>query len=186
MAESFSPFSGAMLLCIDMQPVFLNEIADSDRIIARAAFSIEAAQVLGLRVAFTEQVPQKLGGTTPDLLRLVKKPIQLGKTTFSAIADDGIRDALRSFNIEHLILCGIETPICIYQTALDAIDNHFQVTILTDATGGRRPSDDAACLDALIRTGAFVLPSETVFYSILGSSQHPCFKAFNTAVKKYD
>ena len=186
MSDTFSPFAGALLLCVDMQQFFLDEIADADRLISRVSFSIEVARTLGLNIAFTEQAPQKLGPTLPALLKLAPKAHQFGKTTFSAIADDGIRDALRSYNVEHLILCGIETSICIYQTALDAIDNHFQVTILTDATGGRRPDDASPCLNSLIRAGAYVLPSEAVFYSILAGSQHPAFKAFNEVVKKYD
>lgn len=186
MADTFSPFSGALLLCIDMQPVFLDAIPQAPDILRRVSFAIESARVLGIPVVFTEQVPQKLGPTTPELLALVDKKHQLGKSTFSALADDGIRDALRSFNVEHLILCGIETPICIYQTALDAMDAQFQVTVLSDATGGRRADDNAHCLNALAKAGAFILPSETVFYSILGGAGHPSFKAFNQAVKKYD
>ena len=186
MSDTFSPFSGALLLCVDMQQTFLAEIAGADRILNRVSFSLEAARILGLKIAFTEQVPQKLGGTVPALLKLAPKAHQFGKSTFSALADDGIRDALRSLAVDHIILCGIETPICIYQTALDAIDNHFQVTILTDATGGRRPDDAAPCLQSLIRAGAYVLPSEAVFYSILAGAQHPSFKTFNEAVKKYD
>jgi nicotinamidase-related amidase len=186
MSDTFCPFAGAMLLCVDMQPVFLAEIADAARIRQRVSFSIECARILGLHVAFTEQAPQKLGATAPELLALAPKAHQFAKSTFSALADDGIRDALRSLNVEHIILCGIETPICIYQTALDAIDAHFQVTILTDATGGRRPEDNQPCLHSLIRAGAYVLPSEAVFYSILGGAQHPQFKTFNEAVKNYD
>jgi len=186
MSDTFSPFAGALLLCVDMQQTFLEEIAEADRLINRVSFSLEAARILGLNIAFTEQAPQKLGPTIPSLTKLAPKAHQFGKSTFSAVADDGIRDALRSYNVEHLILCGIETPICIYQTALDAIDNHFQVTILTDATGGRRPEDAQPCLDSLIRAGAYVLPSEAVFYSILAGAQHPAFKTFNEAVKKYD
>ena len=186
MSDTFSPFAGALLLCIDMQKTFLDEIADAERILRRVSFSLDAARVLGLNIAFTEQAPQKLGGTDPRLLKLAPKAHQFGKSTFSALADDGIRDALRSYNVEHLILCGIETPICIYQTALDAIDNHFQVTILTDATGGRRPEDIAPCFESLTRAGAYVLPSEAVFYSILAGAHHPAFKAFNETVKKYD
>jgi nicotinamidase-related amidase len=186
MSDTFSPFAGALLLCVDMQQTFLDEIDDADSITRRVSFSLEAARTLGLNIAFTEQVPQKLGPTIAPLLKLAPKAHQFGKSTFSALADDGIRDALKSYNVEHLILCGIETSICIYQTALDAIDNNTQVTILTDATGGRRPEDAAPCLESLIRAGAYVLPSEAVFYSILAGAQHPAFKTFNEAVKKYD
>ncbi|MET0261896.1 MAG: isochorismatase family protein, partial [Rariglobus sp.] len=94
MSDTFSPFAGALLLCVDMQKIFLDEIADANRITDRAAFSIEVARILGLHVAFTEQVPQKLGPTIPELLKLAPKSHQFGKSTFSALADDGIRDAL--------------------------------------------------------------------------------------------
>ncbi len=59
---------GALLLCVDMQPVFINAIVEGPRVLRRCQFAVEAASGIGLRTAFTEQVPQKLGGTAPELL----------------------------------------------------------------------------------------------------------------------
>lgn len=185
MADTFAPFAGAMLLCIDVQPAFLRGIADRDRLLRRCAFAVGAAQGLGLRVAFTEQVPQKLGSTAPELLAGVKDPVLYSKSTFSAFADDGICDAIKRADIEHLILCGLETSICVYQTALDAVDNNLQVTILSDAVAARRPEDAEVCLRSLARHNVYVLPSETVFYSLLQGTHHPFFKGFTELVKKY-
>jgi nicotinamidase-related amidase len=177
--------SGTILLCIDLQPAFLNAMADGGRVLRRCAFAIEAAQGFGLPVAFTEQVPQKLGGTAPELLGLVERPAVWGKTAFSALADDGIRDALRQRGVKHLVLCGLETPVCIYQTALAALDAQLQVTVLTDAVGARRPDDAAAARIALAHAGAHLLPAETVFYTLLHDATHPFFKAYTQLVKKY-
>lgn len=174
-----------MLLCVDMQPAFLSAMAEGASILRRCQFAVAAASGLGLPVAFTEQVPQKLGSTEPALLQLAAKAPQFGKNTFSALADDGIRDALRSFDLDHLILCGIETPICIYQTALDALDQQLQVTVLSDAVGARRPDDGCVALDALIRSGVHVLPSETVFYALLRDTKHPFFKGYTQLVKGF-
>lgn len=185
MADTFAPFAGAMLLCVDVQPIFLESISDRDQLIRRCAFALRAAQGLGLRVAFTEQVPQKLGGTVPELLAAVKDPVLYSKSTFSAFADDGICEAIKRADIEHLIICGIETPVCIYQTALDAVDNNLQVTILSDAIAARRPEDAEICLRSLGRNNVYVLPSETVFYSLLQGTHHPFFKGFTELVKKY-
>ncbi|PTY04622.1 isochorismatase [Opitutaceae bacterium EW11] len=185
MADTFAPFTGAMLLCLDVQPAFLKAIADRNQLVRRCSFGVSAAQGLGLRVAFTEQMPQKLGGTAPELLACAKSPVLYSKSTFSAFGDDGIREAIRSADIEHIILCGLETPICVYQTALDAVDNNLQVTILSDAVGCRRPADGEVCLRSLTRHGIYVLPSETVFYSLLQSAQHPFFKAYTELVKSY-
>ncbi len=177
--------SGILLLCIDLQPNFLKAIPGADLVQRRCAFAIQAATGLGIDVVFTEQVPQKLGGTTPELLGLVKKSVTFGKITFSALADDGIRDALCNGTVEHVLLCGIETSVCVYQTALDAIAANLQVTLLSDCVASRRSDDARVCLDALIRAGVHVLPSESVFYSLLHGVQHPFFRGFTQLVKTY-
>ena len=177
---------GALLLCVDMQPAFINVIADGARVLRRCEFAIEVAGAIGLRTAFTEQVPQKLGGTAPELLALAgKKSPVFGKMTFSALDDDGIRDALRVLDVEHLILCGLEIPICLYQTALAAIDHQLQITLLSDCIGARHPADAATCLAALARLGVHVLPSETVFFALLHDAKHPFFRNFTELVKKH-
>lgn len=180
-----APLSNVLLLCVDLQPVFLKGVAETEAVQKRCAFAVEAAAGLGMRVAFTEQLPRKLGGTLPELLALAPGADVHAKSTFSVFADDGIHDALRSLDIEHLVLCGIETPVCIYQTALGALDANLQVTVLSDAIGARRPADAAACIDALTRSGIHVLPSETVFYALLHDAGHPFFKGFTQLVKKY-
>jgi nicotinamidase-related amidase len=180
-----SPLDGVLLLCVDLQPTFLKSIPDQDALLKRCAFVIEAAVAFGIRVAFTEQIPQKLGGTAPELLALAPGADIHSKTTFSAFGDDGIKEALRSLDIEHIILCGIETPICIYQTALGAMDANIQVTVLSDAIGARRSADAAICQNALARAGVHLLPAETVFYALLHDAGHPAFKSYTRLVKKY-
>lgn len=186
MADTFSPFSGALLMCVDLQSVFLKAVSEGPQLVKRCSFAIQAAKGFGMPVVFTEQVPQKLGPTVPELLKLAPGAKQLGKTAFSALADDGIRDAIRAMDIEHLILCGLETSVCVYQTALDALDAQLQVTILSDAVSARRPDDAKVCLDALrARSHVYVLPSETVFYSMLQDVKHPFFKTYTQLVKDH-
>jgi len=178
---------GTLLLCVDMQPKFIAAVKDGSRVRRRCEFAVAAAVGIGIPVAFTEQVPAKLGNTAPELLELAPQASAWGKTTFSALADDGIRDALlRQRDIEHILLCGIETPICVYQTAIAAIAEGLQVTVLSDAVGSRREDDAHTCLAALTRAGAHVLPSETVFYSLLRDVNHPYFRAYTKLVKLHD
>lgn len=176
----------ALLLCIDLQPVFIRTLFEGERVQRRCEFALAAATGLGLRVAFTEQVPQKLGGTAPALLALAPGAPVWGKGTFSAFSDDGIRDALlRERGVHHVLLCGLETPICVYQTAIGALAAGLQVTLLSDAVGARRSDDARACLDSLARAGAHVLPTETVFYALLGGVSHPFFRAYTQLVKSH-
>lgn len=178
--------AGAVLLCLDLQPVFLRAIAAGAAVQRRCAFAVAAAGGLGLPVVFTEQAPQKLGGTAPELPPLAPGAAVFGKGTFSALADEGIRRALlHDRGVEHLIICGLETPVCVYQTAIDALAENLAVTILSDAVGARRADDAAACLAALARAGAHVLPSETVFYALLRDTAHPFFKTYTQLVKSH-
>ncbi|MBC8010790.1 MAG: isochorismatase family protein, partial [Burkholderiales bacterium] len=102
-----------------------------------------------------------------------------------AVGDSHLLAALRDQRIEHLLLVGLETPVCIYQTALSALAEGFQVTVLSDAVAARRADDHAACLAALRHVGVHVLPVETVFYALLHDAAHPLFRTFTALVKAH-
>jgi nicotinamidase-related amidase len=116
---------------------------------------------------------------------LLPKPEAHGKDTFSAFGDEHITRRMQEIGAEHLLICGIETPVCIYQTALAALRSEYQVTILTDCVGARRGDDAATALAALSKSGCNLLPAETVFYALLNDARHPFFRAYTTLVKKY-
>jgi len=180
-----SEVPGALLLCIDMQSPFLDAIANRDSIVSRCQLALHSARGLGLSAILTEQVPAKLGPTIGSIAAAAGDAPVFAKTTFSALADAAVLSQLQSHEVEHLILCGLETPICIYQTAIDALNQDIAVTILSDACGARRPDDARAALDALKRLGAHVLPLETVVYAMLHDTSHPFFKTFTKLVKTH-
>ena len=176
-----------LLLCVDMQPKFIAAVKHGFRVRRRCEFAVAAATGIGVPVAFTEQAPQKLGHTAPELIELAPQGAVWAKNTFSALADGGIRDGvLRQRHVEHVLLCGIETPVCIYQTAIGALAEGLQVTVLSDAVGARREDDASTCLDALKREGVHVLPAETIFYSLLHDVGHPFFRGYTQLVKLHD
>jgi len=180
-----TPAAAPLLLCIDLQPAFLAAILDSQRVHWRCSFALEAARGLGLPVTFTEQVPAKLGHTAGDLLALAESPVVFGKDAFSALGDRKVAAHLKASGAGHLLLCGIETPICVYQTARDARQAGYQVTLLSDCIGARRTEDATAALAQLRHDACAVLPAETVFYSLLHDAKHPFFRDYTKLVKKY-
>jgi nicotinamidase-related amidase len=179
--------TGALLLCLDLQPVFLRAVEGGEHVLDRCRFAVASARGLGIAVAFTEQVPAKLGATDPTLLALVEAPMVHEKETFSALAPGSpLRDKLLGEGrAGNLLLCGLETPICVYQTAVDALQAGLAVTVLADCVGARREADARLCLDSLAGAGARVLPAEAVFYSIIGGASHPFFRAYTELVKKH-
>jgi nicotinamidase-related amidase len=174
-----------LLFCLDLQPAFLAAIPDSQRIHWRCSFALEAAKGLGLPVIFTEQVPEKLGHTAQDLLALGDESEVVGKDTFSLFGDKKIAAHIKKKGLRCLLICGIETPVCVYQTARDALKAGYHVTLLSDCLGARRAGDAAAALAQLAHDGCQVLPAETVFYGLLHHARHPFFRAYTALVKKY-
>lgn len=175
----------AALLLIDLQAPFLGAVADGPAVLARARLAAASAALLGLPVLLTEQVPAKLGPTDASLLAAAgSSALAFPKSAFSALAAPGLLGHLRDHAVDHLLLAGVEGPVCVHQTAVHALAEGFGVTLLADAVGARRPEDQSLCLEALARAGAHVLPVETVFYALLGGSEHPAFRDFTRLVKE--
>jgi nicotinamidase-related amidase len=179
------PINHLGLLLIDFQDVFLKAMPDRERLLKRTSFALQAAELLGVTVAATEQLPEKLGGTTDALTQIWDKNTPVfDKSGFSAFEANGIQRWIEANQIDHLLIAGLETSICVYQTALHAIGEDIGVTLLSDCISERRPEDRAPVLTQLLAMEAHVLPSETIFYSLLGSAKHPQFKAFTKLVKE--
>lgn len=180
-----SPASSLALLVLDMQEPFLKAMPDREALIIRTTFAISAARLLGIRVFFTEQNPDKLGPTHPELLsRAGQVNTVFAKDTFGALDAPGLTETLTQTETTHLLLSGLEVPVCIYQTALQALEMEVGVTILYDAVSGRRPVDFPPVFSLLRENGVCVLPTETVYYSILQTAKHPEFRNFTALVKE--
>lgn len=179
---------GLVLLVIDMQASLLKSVDPDGILLKRVEFAVSVAKLLGIRVIFTEQVPEKLGPTVPALIEAAggsDKALVFPKTAFNALGAPGIDRVFADLSDSHLLLAGIETPICIYQTALDGLARDFQITLLSDCLGARREDDVAPVMRVFAGAGGTILPSETVFYSILNDAGHPQFRALNELVKQY-
>ncbi len=176
---------GVALLIVDIQESFMSVIDSADKLLQRCCFATESARLLGMPIVFTEQVPDKLGPRHPRLAKLAPNATVFPKTAFSCFKADNFKKYLQDQEIEHLLIGGLETPICIYQTVIEALEQDFDVTLLTDCIGCRRPEDGESILKFLNEETCHKVPSETVFYSILGDANHPQFRLFSALVKKY-
>ena len=178
------PLEGLAVLAIDLQPVFLEVVADSNNFFKSCRFLFETVQLLGLPLYLTEQVPAKLGHTDGRLLDVVGPAPVHAKDSFSALGAPGLLDSLARIGAEHLILAGVETSICVYLTALEALSLGKDVTILSDCVSCRRPSDGEWALRKLAVAGCHILSVESVFYGIIGGADHPCFREFSKQTRE--
>lgn len=174
----------AYLLLIDMQERMMPVIDQAEWRQNRAMLWLQAAQVLKIPGAATEQYPKGLGPTVPDLkerLDALGYPV-FEKTAFSSATAE-LKAHLEASGRKSVIVTGAETHICVYQTVRDLLEAGYTVFIPEDAVGSRRPEDRMSGLQRFREMGACVTVSETLLFEMLGSSEAPEFKAVSKLVK---
>ena len=171
----------SLLVIIDVQPKFMAPMPDREAVTRRCAFLVECAGVLGVPVLATEQVPERMGGTDPALLE--KAEIQVfAKTAFSAFGCEDFVQAVQKSGKKQLVLVGVETHICVTQTALDALAQGYEVHLATDAITGRGETD---ALQRLAHAGAQLSHTESVVYEWMEGADHPKFREILAVVKEF-
>jgi len=174
---------GCGSLMMDMQGKLLQEVNNKKQIVLSAILQLKTFDLLDIDQCFTEQVPEKLGTTLPSIFAQNSQAPVFSKDTFSAFGCKSFVEWIELKNIDHLFLSGIEVPICIYQTCLDALRENLQVTIISDCVGARRSIDREVALAQLCSFGCNVIPLETAVYSILKSSTHSKFREVSKLIR---
>jgi len=183
-SDNYNESNLMVLAMMDLQSSLLSSIPCYDSLLESSEIILQSANLLGIPVVITEQVPEKLGHTHDIITKLAHSAQVIHKNTFSAFGSPGFLNFLNDSHAEHLILCGLETSICIYLTALDAINRGMRVTVLLDGVSCRRNIDGKWALSELRHRGASLIPLETFFYAQLNSSSHDCFKDISSLIKK--
>ena len=174
----------ALLLVIDMQERLQPHVHDDARLRAKARALAEGCRLLGVPVFLTEQYPKGLGPTVPELHDAVAHAGGvLEKTAFSCAADPSIRARIHAAGRRQVLLAGVEAHVCVLQTALDLLEEGFQVHLVEDAVGSRSPADREAGIARARRNGAEPATVEMALFELMGSSRHPRFKDVQALVK---
>src|SRR2546425_6767610 len=147
------------LLVIDMQERLMTKIPGAEALLRNVAFLIDGARLLGMPVAATEQYPKGLGPTVPELARRV--PERPDKVAFSSCAVPAVAEGFRRAARPKILLAGIETHVCVLQTALDLLALDFRVFIAADAVASRYTVDREFALRRLENAGAILTTCET-------------------------
>lgn len=170
-------------LMIDMQEKFAPHIFEMDKITNKARILVEGLQALGVPLTVNEQYPKGLGHTVETLSAVLGDASVFEKSAFSSVDDEPTWRHLAMQNRHHVLLFGIETHVCVQQTALDLLDNGMQPVIISDATSSRDPYDRKIALRRMRRAGAVVTTVEAILFELLRSSKDPAFKSISALVK---
>ncbi len=176
----------ALVLVIDLQEKLLPLIREARTVVRRTRTLLDGARVFDLPVLVTEQYPRGLGRTDGALREALEASNArfLEKPTFSAWADEGVRSALLSLDRTQVIVAGIETHVCVQQTALDLVSRDYNVCICADAAGSRGRVDHETGLDRMRQAGISVTTVESVLFELCQRCDTRKFKEMLEIIKR--
>jgi nicotinamidase-related amidase len=170
------------LLVVDAQVKLLDIIPSSKRIIWNIRRLLDSAAALGVPVAATEQYPDRLSPTVPELKeRIGPAP---DKMCFSASVCGDIFEGWKADNRYRVLVCGIEAHVCVMQTALDVVAAGFDTYVAVDAVGSRYAVDRDTALRRMESAGVILTTTETAMFEWCRTAEAPEFKTISALAKE--
>lgn len=155
---------------------------DAQALTHHVAALIKAAQILNIPVLATEQAPDKIGETVPALKELLKSGI-IKKRSFSCAAAGEFASRLSSLKRKQIVVCGIETHVCVYQTVCDLREEQYDVQVVADAVSSRKETDKDLALERIRGTDATLTSTEMIVTEWIRGADHPKFKDIMALIK---
>jgi len=180
MMSTLSPMNTALLL-IDVQERINGVMVDQSHL-SRQQVLLEAFGVLDLPVVTTEQYPKGLGPTLPDLADRLPSPA-VEKMTFSCARQPEAMQAIEATGRKQIVVTGIETHVCVLQTALDLLDRGYDVHVPHDAVNSRRAKDKEWALHRMLAAGAVITATESALFELLERCGTDQFKAVSKMIR---
>lgn len=175
-----------MVLVVDLQAKLLPLIHGQADVVARARQLLLGTHIFRLPVIVTEQYPKGLGRTDPSVAEAASAAQFFEKATFSVWSDDGAREAMQRLDRPQVIVTGIETHVCVQQTALDLCSRDYDVFVCADAVGSRTTLDHETGLARMRQAGAFVTTVESVLFELCQRCDTSDFKTMIQIIKSND
>ena len=175
---NFAPLkkAGCVLVVVDIQEKLLPAIHDFMSVLDRSVKMLTAAKSLEVPILFTQQYTKGLGPTHSALTSLIPEYSYLEKTTFNCFGAPGFDEALTKLDAKTLVLIGIETHICVCQTALEGLRRGYDVHVVADAVGSRTTANRAIGLDRIRQAGGVITATELTIYEWVERADSAEFK----------
>jgi isochorismate hydrolase len=171
------------LILIDVQGKLARIVNESEKLVANLEKLILGCQILSIPVIWAEQNPKGLGLTIPELQTLLQNQKPFEKYTFNAFEDEAFKQAIINSGRKQWLICGIESHICVYQTAVGLLSNHFEVEIVADCISSRSKYSTGIALKKLQQKGANLTTIEMCLYELVKDSRREIFKEILTLIK---
>jgi len=174
-----------ILICIDVQERFMPVLDRKDLLISNINKLAMAAGEFGMPLIVTEQNPKGLGSTVEDISMLLGEHDYFEKDSFSCFKDGAIKKGIEEKGRKQIIFCGIETQVCVLQSALDALDAGYEVFVVGDAVDSRKSLDRELALERMRQAGVVVEAAESILFYLMETHKDEKFKKVQWIIKSF-
>ena len=173
----------SVLLIIDVQEKLFRAIHQKEQLADNLQRLIKGIKVLEIPILITEQYPQGLGPTIPEIAQLLPDNRPLPKVCFSCCGDAAFLQAFKKLNRKQVLVAGIESHICVYQTAADLIVADYEVYAVSDTISSRTGQNREVGLKIMTQLGAKIASTEAALFELLKVAKGDKFKAISQIVR---
>lgn len=171
------------LVIIDVQEKLWRVIFEKEKLRDDLQRLIRGVQVLGIPIIMTEQYPQGLGPTVPEVINLLSSTKPIAKLSFSCWGDENFRKELTALKRKQLLITGIESHVCVYQTAVDLLKAGYEVQAVTECISSRTVENRELGLRRIEGAGGRLTGVEMALFELLKVAEGEKFKAISRIVK---
>ena len=170
-------------LIVDIQGNLAHLMHGKELLFRNVQKLIKGIQVLGIPILWVEQNPQGLGPTIPEIADMLSNIQPISKMSFSSCRNDHFVRTLKALNRKQVLIAGIETHICVYQTAADLVDIGYEVQVVTDAVSSRNMENKEIGLQKMRDSGVSLTSVETALFELIKVAEGEQFKEILKIVK---
>lgn len=173
----------SLLIVTDIQGKLASLMAGKETLFKNIGIMINGIKALGIPILWVEQYPEGLGPTVPEVASHLKGNKSLPKKTFSSLKNPVISARFKELQRDQVILVGIETHVCIYQTSMDLLSLGVEVHVVEDAVSSRSAFNKHIGLGKIARAGGHITSVETALFELLELAEGEAFKKILKLVK---
>jgi nicotinamidase-related amidase len=175
--------SNAVLVLVDVQGKLAQAMYAREQLFQNLQRMLKGAQVLGIPILWLEQNPRGLGPTVPEIAALLPDAQPMSKFCFSCCGCSAFMQALEATQRRQVLLVGIETHVCVYQTAADLLARGYHVEVVADAVSSRSAENRQIGLERMRALGVGITSTEMALFELLKVAEGPQFKAILSLVR---
>ena len=180
----FIDSENSLLVVVDVQQKLMNVMSNSEKCLAKVRLLANALSLMNVPVIVTEQYPKGLGPTVDTVKEVLNAETPfVEKSAFSCCGADEFNSKIVDADRKNIILCGVESHVCVLQTAVALLAKGYNVLLAADAASSRNEADKDLALSYLRHSGVSVLSTESIIFALLKDSKHPSFKAVSALLK---